>query len=360
VKITYLSTARIPDDWAHVLQIMKMCAAFAKAGHAVELLVPHRARTRHEDPYVHANVKPVFTITRLPCIDLFPGTQSGILYWLRMFSFFFFARLYLLFVQHDLVYTRELAFASLRDAVFEVHTVTLRMHAFRARHIVAITEGIKKDLVQKGFVAESIVVAPDAVDLDEFVHPESKEVARARLGISLDAKVALYVGMLGASWKGIETLCEAAKLLAPDVAVVVIGGEPFELERLRPRYPKVLFLGFHPYRELPDNLAVADALVLPNSAKEVISAKYTSPLKLFAYMAAGKPIVASDLPSLREVLNESNAFLVAPDDSQALAEGIRYALEHPGEAAARAKRARNDVTAYTWEKRAARILKKVV
>ena len=86
--------------------------------------------------------------------------------------------------------------------------------------------------------------------------------------------------------------------------------------------------------------------VLPNSGKSDISAKYTSPLKLFSYMAAGKPIVASDLPSCARGASEKNAFLVAPDDPEALAEGIRYALAHPEEAAKRAAQALGDVKRY--------------
>src|SRR5262249_13241169 len=70
----------------------------------------------------------------------------------------------------------------------------------------------------------------------------------------------------------------------------------------------------------PRWLAAAAVLVLPNSRAEPISARYTSPLKLFEYMAAGRPIVASDLPSLREVLTGGrNAVLVPPDDPGALA-----------------------------------------
>ena len=132
------------------------------------------------------------------------------------------------------------------------------------------------------------------------------------------------------------------------------GEEPLEIARQR--HPGVTFLGFHPYRELADNQSAADVLVLPNSGKTDISAKYTSPLKLFTYMASGKPIIASDLPSLREVLSERNAFLVKPDDPDALAAGIRYALEHPDEAAKRAAQALEDVKRYTWESRAKHIL----
>jgi len=88
----------------------------------------------------------------------------------------------------------------------------------------------------------------------------------------------------------------------------------------------------------------------------VISAKYTSSLKVFEAMAVGLSFVASDLPSLREILHHGeDAWLVEPDDPQALAQGIRTLVADPslraglgGTLAARAAQ-------YSWDARAARI-----
>ena len=97
--------------------------------------------------------------------------------------------------------------------------------------------------------------------------------------------------------------------------------------------------------------------MLPNTAQAAISREHTSPLKLFEYMAAGRPIVASDLPSLREVLRHGdNAWLVQPDDPAALAQGIQHLLAEPALAARLAAQAQEEVQAYTWEQRAERIL----
>jgi glycosyltransferase involved in cell wall biosynthesis len=98
----------------------------------------------------------------------------------------------------------------------------------------------------------------------------------------------------------------------------------------------------------------ADVLVMPTT--ETRWARYTSPLKLFEYMAAGKPIVASDLPAIREILTDGeNACLVAPGDAHALAAGIRRVLDDPALAARIARRAFEDAAAYSWDRRAERL-----
>jgi glycosyltransferase involved in cell wall biosynthesis len=102
-------------------------------------------------------------------------------------------------------------------------------------------------------------------------------------------------------------------------------------------------------------LQKADVLVIPNLPSR-ISAAYTSPLKLFEYMASGRPLVASDLPALREVLRpDDNAVLVAPGSINALAAGIRRVLEDAAFGARLAATARRDAAEYTWDKRAERL-----
>jgi glycosyltransferase involved in cell wall biosynthesis len=84
---------------------------------------------------------------------------------------------------------------------------------------------------------------------------------------------------------------------------------------------------------------------------------YRSPGKLFEYMAAERPIVAVDLPVLREVLgDEPAAFLVPPDQPRALADAIVQVLDDPAKARSLAAKARAQVTAFSWEQRARSIL----
>ena len=101
----------------------------------------------------------------------------------------------------------------------------------------------------------------------------------------------------------------------------------------------------------------ADVLVLPNRRDGGQSEYFTSPMKMFEYMASGTPLVASNLPSLREVLSETNAFLVEPDSASALAAGIREVLSRPEQAQSRALQAHHDVAKYSWHQRAQGIIK---
>jgi glycosyltransferase involved in cell wall biosynthesis len=107
--------------------------------------------------------------------------------------------------------------------------------------------------------------------------------------------------------------------------------------------------------DVAGKLVSADILALPNPAS-AISNHATSPLKLFEYMAAGRAIVASDLPSIREVLNhDTNALLVAPGDPAALAAAIRRLATDAALRGRLGAAARSAVLDYSWSRRAERL-----
>ena len=114
--------------------------------------------------------------------------------------------------------------------------------------------------------------------------------------------------------------------------------------------------GFQPPERVATYLAAADLLVVPNRSTPEISARYTSPLKVFEAMAVGLPMVVSDLPSLRDVLDEDEARFVAPDDAHALAAGITELLADSEGREAMAERLRERAPAHTWDARATRLL----
>jgi len=214
---------------------------------------------------------------------------------------------------------------------------------------------MKEALVEAGYPASNIIVAPDAVDINMFDIRVSKKEARARTGLPADKYIVLYTGAIDEPWKGVGVLYDAAKQLSEDYLCVIVGGKPHyvgHFNSLHPPLSNFLLVGHRPHNEIPLYMAAADVLVLPNSAEAEISRVATSPMKLFEYMASGRPIVASDLPSIREILNNGNALLVAPDDSEALASGIQSAVANPNPTETRVAESRKDVSAHTWDNRA--------
>jgi len=124
MKLIYLANVGLPSAWAHGIQIMKMCEAFATLGIEVELIVPSRSDKVlvNEDPFVFYNVARTFKIKRIFCIDLVPGGTSSFSFLLRTFSFLCAARIYLFFRRFEILCTRE-QFAGIffRKVVYELH-----------------------------------------------------------------------------------------------------------------------------------------------------------------------------------------------------------------------------------------------
>ncbi|HRV83157.1 MAG TPA: glycosyltransferase, partial [Planctomycetota bacterium] len=145
----------------------------------------------------------------------------------------------------------------------------------------------------------------------------------------------------------------------PEVSFLVAGGMNADVARLAKRaegLANVRLDGFQPPDRIPLYLAAGDLGVVPNRSQPAISARYTSPLKVFEAMAARLPLVVSDLPSLRDILGSQDALFVAPDDPVALAQGIASLLSDPTlrENLGRSLGAR--AVEHTFEARAQRIL----
>lgn len=218
--------------------------------------------------------------------------------------------------------------------------------------------GLKAFYQQQGVLGSRMIVCPDGVNLERFAITESRHECRVKLSLPQDKKIALYAGHLYAR-KGAHVLAEAAKNLPSDALCVFVGGTAKDITEFTKQYrasENVLIVGHKPHDDIPYYLRAADVLVLPNSAKDDDARLYTSPMKLFEYMASGTPIIASDVPSLREVLNSDNALFVPPDDSALLADGIKMLLGDEKLAHDIASRAKNDVTLYTWGARAQKIM----
>jgi glycosyltransferase involved in cell wall biosynthesis len=163
-------------------------------------------------------------------------------------------------------------------------------------------------------------------------------------------------------WKGVDVLIEALALV-PEAHGLIVGGHAGEpdlgrVTRLADQLgiaDRITFTGLVEPANVAAFLQSADVLVLPNPAS-AISTRFTSPLKLFEYLAAGRAIVASDLPAIREVLHdEVEALLVPPGNADALAAAIRRLLNDRALGSRLARAAADAAPQYSWERRAERL-----
>lgn len=387
MRIIYLTNSRLPGEKAHAIQIMKTCAALS-AEHQLLLVHPHR-----ENRDFLANVtdlqeyyqlpRPVARKT-LPSLDIFNLIARLPKSWqargfqlanaLQLGTYHLALLPLLLRESPSAWYTRDSLSAALlcllrprQKVYFEAHTfptseMGLRLQRWmlpRLAGLGVLTHPLAQEYIDIGANPARIHILPDAADVGRF-NRISQAQARQQLNLPANQPIAMYVGQMYA-WKGMENLLEAARHM-PDIHLYLVGGTPEELPRVQAMASKegfhnLHFAGYVPPAQVPSWLAAADVLILPNSAKTAISRNHTSPLKLFEYMAAHRPIVATDIPSLRDILTDGeNARLVPPDNGAALAQAVQYLIATPERAHAQADRALQDVQAHTWEKRAERII----
>jgi glycosyltransferase involved in cell wall biosynthesis len=383
VRILYLADVRFPIERANGIQTIETCYALAERGHDVQLLVRPDTATPPRDPFAFYDLAPHRSLAiRRTLVAGPPPARRG--------AYVAGAVAAAATSGVDVVLTRDLGVASLvlrlprrirPPLVYESHgfapvfaeTLTdllsdapiatdrkLRRLLAREQRVwsqaegyVTITHGLAADLTSRLGERRRLTVVPDGVRL----------LPGRRFSPPLPASspVVMYAGHLY-PWKGVDVLLRALAGL-PDARGVIVGGHPAErdLERLRALAAslgigdRVRFTGQVPRGDVPALLEQADVLVIPHTATTV-SERYASPLKLFEYMAAGKPIVASDVSSTREVLRHNqNAYLVLPADPVALAGGISTLLHDPGLAHRVARAAFDEACEYTWARRGERL-----
>lgn len=159
---------------------------------------------------------------------------------------------------------------------------------------------------------------------------------------------------------------EALVVLPDHVRLRIVGGEPpGGLERLRALArrlgveERVELVGRVPPTEVPRALAEVDLLLLPATA-DPRSARYTSPLKLFEFMATGIPVVAHPAPSYLEILEDGVTAIVADGlGATALADAVGRAIAVPETSVIVGRRARVESRRYSWRGWARRMVELV-
>lgn len=370
MRIHYITNVRIPTTRAQGYAIVKMCEQFSLAGADVTLFIPSRRDSDNlGEPFSYYGIKHNFNIKTIANPDLLSRTFlfGKLLYWVDMISFLGASFLTIRPKKGDILYTRDysmfLLFSQKHSLCLELHDVPKSALIFnytikKVKLFFVLNRYIKDELVKRGVDASRIHIVPSGVDVELFSKSIPQAEAREKIGLPQERKIVLYSGQFY-PWKGVDVLAEAAKKL-PEALFVFIGGTDPDLGQLRKKYGDIHNLMIESFKDrslVPYYLYAADVLTVPFSAHAPIAALYTSPLKLFEYMATLRPVVASNLLSLKEVLNENNCFFAEHDNSDSLAVAIQEALCDESKSSRVARQAREDVRQYSWTKRAQNIIR---
>ncbi len=343
-KIYYVANARMPGKKAYAIQIAKMCEAYIELGYDLTLVLPSSYTGESLKEFYGLRVD-VPTVA-LPTIVFKDYERAG--FALMALSFMWACRRFFLKKKRAgeqfLIYTVDMDTFShtllprYAKTVAEFHSpkraTLLSRYFFKCAKVVATTKVIADEL-SKTFGVHDVIVEPNGVD-EAFFNADGSGGG------------ALYVGRLYA-WKGLGLLPEAQK--RSGIPMRILGGTREEFEQVFGPAGALQFADVPP-ADVPAALKTADVLLLIGTATNEDSNRYTAPMKVFEYLATGKPVVVSATESLRSIVPEGLVRYCRPDDAQALAEGIVAALREPGDARARVAFARE----HTWAARAERIM----
>lgn len=318
-KINYVTFSSIPSSLPSSLQIIKTCESISKCGYKVTLLKPGTGYKKISISKYY-NLQSKVNIKEFHFFNTFPRGAEFYLY--SLCCLFFILRM-----TNTLTITRNYFVCFLlllfrQDVILEIHhdiTIEGRINKFLIKFlnilndkkiikIIAISNAVKKLFVKKYNVSSNkIIVLPSGSSIKINFTPKLKFNKRLKIG---------YFGSISSS-KGINTFIRLSKIDIENDYFIFGGSKEIISKKRMANNNRNLFLKNNiPYTEIPKVLLTMDILTLPytkivKSSGDVDDiSKYTSPLKLFDYLAVGKMIITSDLKVLREIINFDNAFFV--------------------------------------------------
>lgn len=379
MNVLYFADTRFPIERANGVQTMATCHALAARGHVVTLVTRPDSASVSRDPFDFYDWPPLESL-RFEQVAAAPGGRAA------RVRFLLSAMRRARASDASVVYTRDLGLADFLlqrpsarrvSLVYESHGVTALVREElprllgrpelapsrrklqrldrrerrvwrRAAACVTITQALADDLSARHGSRGRVFVAPDGAR-------PAPPPAPAR------GALAAYAGHLY-PWKGVDVFVRSLAH-AGGVSGLIVGGHPGEADLGRVRGlvdalqlgDRVTLTGLIPPGDVHARLADATMLVLPNTSS-TISERYTSPLKLFEYLSLGRPIVASDLPAIREVLTDGESALLVPaGDEVALGRAIGRLAADPGLSARLGAASLALLPEYTWDARARRL-----
>lgn len=333
MKILVFSGFEAGSHYAHAINTIKMAEGFALLGHDVTVMCKNGAKALQEK-----ELNEIYGIEA--AIQWIPLPRRK-MFFFRMgehWDLALAALPKLLKLKPDVVFARNYIFPCLTSVmgfstVAESHAHVgnrtrnfLRMiKATRRkcfRSLVTISNVLADYYISLGAPREKIVVLSDAVDLKLF-SPSAGETNQNPY-LKFNGPNIVYSGHLY-DYKGIPVILETARNLT-GMNFHFIGGTPEDLSRQKIKaesmgLKNVFFHGHRNHSDVPPYLWFADVLLLVPSNNHP-SARWTSPVKMGEYLASKKPVIASDIPALRDNLTDKEVLFVEPDSAGALKQGI--------------------------------------
>lgn len=379
MRIAYCTNVRLPSERAHGHQIAQVCNALVHNGHTVTIFCPYRVNPIKQTYHAYYAAQPDIKITYVGTYDYigstwFPG-MLGLL-WLNR-SVKKHLQTALEPQNFDAIYTRsDVLLAPLLQTglpvLVELHHIPkfnrkkLVQQYNKCARIVCLTSSIQRALTEWGVNPTKLVIEGDGVDLARFTNTTDVKVAQKHFKIQTSRPIVGYVGRLKTLGqdKGVRDLLQALVLLKKIQPYFgfIVGGPACDVQEYQNLATElgltgedVLFTGAIDAIDVPTALTACTVLAMPWPDKPHYRHNM-SPLKMFEYMAAQKPILTSDLPTIRDVLDESTAFFCEPDSPDSIAEQLQLVAKEPELVLQKLEKIIEVLPHYSWQNRMERIL----
>jgi len=383
VRICIVHDELYPHRGADCIVVINTAAALGRSGAEVTLATPRlwRGHQSAEAICEHYGVRPSFRLVRLPSWP----PPSRRLRWEKL-AHGLLGPLYAALQGFDLIHSRELvpllaaqvaglpwSFETYRRHAEEkpwLPPLTRRLGLERAVAAVAHTPAAAADLAEVGFDPDAVLVARPGIDPERFVPRLETATARRSCGLPVEGPIVGYAGNLHRQ-KGVGDVIDLAAQ-APATHFLIVGGHPGEVREVQALLDargltNVTLIGNRPPADVARYLYATDVLFVTAIFNNTFAGSLPAllplrilpgtPLKIYDYLAAGRPIIAADQPITRDLLrHEHNALLVPPRDAAAAARALQRLLAEPDLAARLAENARIEAQQYTWEARGRQML----
>ena len=371
MKIAYISSSSIPSQKANSIHVMKMCNAFSELGHEVSLFAKSAISNNTNIDIIrkYYGIKNEFNIYHITASNI--RLLGGLEYGYKVIK-----KIIKLQINPDILYGRNLyaLIACLKlnkPIIYESHAVPVLGRKQLENFLFSKPQFLRLIVINKALYdyyinnfkilknnPDKILIAADGADLANIKANKTKNKKQI-IGYS----GSLYPG------KGIETIIEIAKIM-PEYDFHIAGGFESQVDKYKKikELNNIYFKGFIPPSDIPEFLSKCDVLLAPYSDKvyseenkKINLADSMSPLKIFEYMASKKPIIASNLPAIREILEDGKtALLIDYNNISEWEKSIVKILCKPNLAREISENAFKTLkNKYTWKLRAENILKKI-